>query len=134
MCLGFLSSVAFGYDCNSDCSGGGYNYPCPSLGNPGQMCRGDLPNDPACLAVKSAACAADQASLASFTSLVSSVRHGQVQQSCAEARLDEVGVGAACIACFVSACVTDGALAPACAMITCLAFNSAFQNAKDKCQ
>jgi len=54
--VGLVSSVALGYDCNSDCSGGGYSYPCPNWNNPGKMCHGDLPNDPACLTAKEASC------------------------------------------------------------------------------
>jgi len=54
--LALPSSLALGYDCNSDCSGGGYSYPCPNWGNPGKMCHGDLPNDPACLTAKEASC------------------------------------------------------------------------------
>ena len=55
--IGLLfSSVSLAYDCNSDCSAGGYNYPCPNWDNPGKMCHGDLPNDPACLSVKEASC------------------------------------------------------------------------------
>ena len=51
-----LSTAAIGYDCNSDCSGGGYSYPCPTFGNPGKTVHGDLPNDPACMSAKSASC------------------------------------------------------------------------------
>lgn len=52
------SSASFGYDCNSDCSGSGYSYPCGVDGWPPKTkyCHGDLPNDPVCLADKEASC------------------------------------------------------------------------------
>jgi len=57
MAIGLLlSSASFGYDCNSDCRGGGYSYPCPNWSNPGKMCHGDLPNDPVCIADKEVSC------------------------------------------------------------------------------
>jgi hypothetical protein len=56
--LALTSLPAFGYDCKSDCSGGGYSYPCGISGWPPEThyCHGDLPNDPACLAAKEASC------------------------------------------------------------------------------
>ena len=52
----FWNSTSFAYDCNSDCSGRGYDYPCPTWKDPGRTCHGNLPPDPLCLTSKKASC------------------------------------------------------------------------------
>lgn len=83
-----LSSRGFAYDCSSDCSGGGYSYPCPSWSDPGKMCHGDLPNDPTCLSAKEASCNLWNAAVGVFEQEVQPLLSGEFNHNSWQAAVD----------------------------------------------